>query len=252
MKDEDLRRYQRHIILDGIGVEAQEKISQGKVLVIGAGGLGSTVLPLLVGAGVKSVTFADDDKVDLSNLPRQILYTEGDIGEYKVLVAADRLSRMNSNVELNPLIKRMSKEELKVLIPYNDVVIDCTDNLQTRMAINEAACHCKVPLVFGAVSYFTGQMMFFDFRKDDCPCYSCLFPSIEDIEEDTGKDLPLGVWSPVVALIGAIQANEALKVLMGRPSDLEGKLRIFDIYNNHLQEFEIRKDPTCPVCSHRH
>ena len=247
----DSGRYHRHELLDGIGPDGVAKIRRGKALVVGCGGLGSTVLPLLVAAGVGKLTFADEDLVETSNLARQIAYGEADVGRPKVEAMADRLRALNSEVRLVPVRRRLDERTLSTLIPGNDVVLDCTDNVGSRAAINEACCMYKVPLVFGAVAYFTGQLTLFNFKDPFSPCYACLFPSAAkfDAAVSGSPSGPTAVWSPLVAMVGAMQANEALRLLVGSKLNLEGKLRIFDLSRNTTVDYSVRKDKRCPVCS---
>lgn len=246
MTDEQLLRYSRHILLDDIGIEGQERILASHALVVGAGGLGSPALMYLAAAGVGRITLVDDDDVDLTNLQRQIAHTTDRVGLSKVDSAAQAMRALNPEVQLYPVQMRLEDTLLDHLVPGADVVLDCTDNYATRQAIN-AACvrHCK-PLVTGAAIRFDAQLTVVDPRVPGGPCYACLFSPHADFED--AACATLGVLGPLVGVVGALQAAEALKMLCGMGSSLVGQLLLLDGKTMMWTRIKASRDPACPTC----
>ncbi len=246
MNDEQLLRYSRHILLSQIGIEGQERLLGARALVIGAGGLGSPAALYLAAAGVGHITLVDGDRVDLTNLQRQILHTPATIGRPKVESGRETLTRFNAEVEIVPVDRRVEGEVLEDLVSRADVVLDCSDNFPTRHAINRACVRAAKPLVSGAAIRFDGQVSVFDLRDRANPCYSCLFPENADPEEE--RCAIMGVFSPVTGIIGTIQAAEALKLLTGVGESLSGRLLLLDALAMRFREVRIRKDAACEAC----
>lgn len=247
LDDAQLMRYARHILLDEYGIEAQEKISAAKVLIVGAGGLGSPAAYYLAAAGVGQITLVDDDEVDLSNLQRQILHNSARVGLNKAQSGQMTLQELNPLIQIEPLAQRLSDEDLDRLMPQHDLVLDCTDNFATRHAINRAAVRHHVPIVSGAGIRFSGQISVYDLRNDQAPCYHCLFPEADDVQEL--RCATTGVLGPLVGMVGCIQAAEALKVLGGFGEPLVGRLLSVDALTMQWHTVRFRKDPDCLVCS---
>ena len=247
MNDDQLLRYSRHILLPQIGIEGQERIIAGHALVIGAGGLGSPAALYLATAGVGTITIADGDVVDLTNLQRQILHTSASVGTAKVASARDTIARYNPEVKVVALHERAADARLNELIAQADVVLDCCDNFHTRHAINRACVKHKKPLVSGAAIRFDGQVSVFDMRDANAPCYHCLFPEGQEVEEL--RCAVTGVFAPITGIIGAVQAAEALKVLAGTGETLKGRLLLLDGLSMEWRSINVRKDAACAVCS---
>jgi molybdopterin-synthase adenylyltransferase len=246
LNDAELLRYSRHILLDEIGIEGQQRIRNSRVLVIGAGGLGSPAAYYLASAGVARITLADPDTVDLTNLQRQILHTNDRIGQAKALSGQIQLHAINPEVEIIPLIEKLSDARLAELVPQHDVVLDCSDNFVTRHAVNRACVAAKVPLVSGAAIRMDGQLAVFDPRGSDSPCYHCLFPEGEDIEEV--RCAVMGVFAPLTGIIGTMQAAEALKLLAATGTSMAGRLLLLDVRSMAINEIRVPRDPHCAVC----
>ncbi|MCS6996308.1 MAG: HesA/MoeB/ThiF family protein [Casimicrobiaceae bacterium] len=249
MDDEALTRYSRHILLEEIGIEGQERLRLSRALVIGAGGLGSPVALYLASAGVGRITIADPDTVDLTNLQRQIAHDTASIGQAKVASAAARMRAINPTIEVRPLPERLEGERLAELVAEADVVIDCTDRLATRHAINRACVAARVPLVFGAAVRMDGQVSVFDPRRADSPCYACLFPEGAQYEEE--RCAVMGVFAPLVGIVGTIQAAEAIKLLAQAGEPLLGRLLLIDARRMDLQTVRIARTLGCAVCGTR-
>ena len=246
MNDQQLLRYSRHILLDEIGIEGQQRLLDAHALVIGAGGLGSPVALYLASAGIGTITLVDDDNVDLTNLQRQILHTTPRIGEPKATSGKAALAAINPQVSVVALIERAEGARLAELVAAALVVLDCTDNFATRHAINRACVGAGVPLVSGAAIRFDGQVSVFDSRSADSPCYACLFPpggSFDEINCAT-----MGVFAPLVGIIGAMQAAEALKIVGEIGRSLAGRLLLFDGLQAEWTSISIARDPGCSVC----
>ena len=247
MNDEQLLRYSRHILLPEIGVEGQEKLLGSSALVIGAGGLGSPAALYLAAAGVGTITLADGDTVDLTNLQRQILHTTESVGRPKAVSGREALGKINSEVKVVPLQQRLQDEGLGALVASSSVVLDCSDNFATRHAVNRACVRHHKPLVSGAAVRFDGQVSVFDLRDDLSPCYHCLFPENAELEEV--RCAVMGVFAPLTGIIGTVQAAEALKLLAGAGETLKGRLLILDALAMQWRTVKLVKDPACPVCA---
>jgi len=246
MNDQQLLRYSRQIMLDDIDIEGQEKLLAARVLIVGLGGLGSPVAMYLAAAGVGHLVLADFDSVDLSNLQRQIAHTTDRIGQSKVESAARTLRALNPDVKITSVTEVLDEDGLKSQVAQVDVVVDCCDNFATRFAVNAACVAAKVPLVSGAAIRLEGQVSVFDNRDEACPCYRCLYE--EDSEENT-TCAANGVLSPLVGVIGSIQALETIKLICGIGKSLAGKLAIFDARYSQWRELILPKDKNCPICS---
>lgn len=246
MNDEQLLRYSRHILLDEIGIEGQKKIIDAHALVIGAGGLGSPASLYLASAGVGRITLADGDMVDLSNLQRQILHAQDRVGQMKAFSGQTALARINPEVVVEPVVERLAGDRLETLVASADVVLDCCDNFETRHAVNRACVRRRIPLVSGAAVRFSGQISVFDPRREDAPCYHCLFPEGEDAEEM--RCAVTGVFAPLTGIIGAMQAAEALKILSGAGEPLIGRLLLLDGLTMEWRRVKFGRDPHCAVC----
>jgi len=246
MNDDQLLRYSRHILLDEIGIEGQSKIIGAHALVIGAGGLGSPAAVYLASAGVGRITLADGDSVDLTNLQRQILHLRERVGQSKALSGQTALAQINPDVVVAPIAERLAGEHLGELVAVADVVLDCCDNFATRHAVNRACVRYRVPLVSGAAIRFSGQLAVFDPRRANSPCYHCLFPEGEEVEET--RCAVMGVFAPLTGIIGAMQAAEALKVISGAGEPAIGRLLLFDGLAMQWRSVKFGRDPQCAVC----
>ena len=249
MDDRQLLRYSRHILLDELGMDAQARFAAAQALVVGAGGLGNPAAQFLASAGIGTVTLVDADVVDLTNLQRQILFSMNDVGTPKVAAAARRLAAINPEVRVVQAAQRVGATELAALVAAADVVLDCTDNFATRHAINRACVSARRPLVSGAAIRFDGQISVFDVRDPAAPCYHCLFGEGEDLEET--RCATMGVFAPLVGIVGATQAAEALKLVAGVGRPLAGRLLLIDALAMEWREVRVPRDPACPVCSSR-
>ncbi|MDG3066407.1 HesA/MoeB/ThiF family protein [Thauera mechernichensis] len=247
MDDEQLLRYSRHILLPEIGVEGQQALLDARMLIIGAGGLGSPAAMYLAAAGVGTIAIADDDEVDLTNLQRQILHTADMVGAPKVESARLTLNRLNPLTRVEPLKLRLEGESLAAEVARADVVLDCSDNFATRHAINRACLQHRKPLVSGAAIRFDGQVSVFDLRRADSACYHCLFPEGEDLEEV--RCAVMGVFAPIVGIVGTTQAAEALKLVIGCGNSLDGRLLLLDGLDMEWRSISLGKDPGCAVCA---
>lgn len=245
LDDAALLRYSRHILLPQIDVEGQRRLSAARVLVVGAGGLGSPVALYLASAGVGRVTIADDDQVELSNLQRQVVHDMASLGRSKAESAREHMLALNPGIQVAALNQRLDPAALTALLSEHDLVLDCSDNFTTRHAINRAAVAARVPLVSGAAVRFDGQLAVFDSRQADGPCYCCLFP--EDGPASDGPCATFGVLAPLVGVIGSLQVVEAIKLIVGLPVPL-GQLTIYDALAGHFRQLRVPRDPDCPVC----
>lgn len=246
MNDDQLLRYSRHILLPQLGIEGQSRITAARMLVVGAGGLGSPAALYLASAGVGTLVLADGDTVDLTNLQRQILHRNESIGMAKALSGEHTLRQLNPECTVVPLVERLAGERLEAEVAAADVVLDCCDNFATRHAVNRACVKLKTPLVSGAGVRFDGQISVFDPRLDNAPCYHCLFPEAEDVEEM--RCAVTGVFAPLTGIIGAMQAAEALKLVAGCGTPLTGRLLLLDGLSMSWREIRVPKDPGCSVC----
>jgi molybdopterin/thiamine biosynthesis adenylyltransferase len=246
MNDSQLQRYGRHILLSEIGIEGQQRLLDSKALIIGLGGLGSPVALYLAASGVGQLTLCDHDHVDLSNLQRQIAHRTSTVGQPKVDSAMAAIHDINPEVSCVPLPWRADPAQLDTLIAKADVVIDCSDNFTTRYAINRACLMHRKPLVSGAAILFSGQACVFDFRHAESSCYNCLFP--EDSASEELRCATTGIFAPLTGIIGSIQAAEALKLLAGINSGLNGKLLSIDAFDMNIRQSALLKDPHCTSC----
>ena len=249
MTDDQLLRYSRHILLDEIGVEGQERLMAAHALVIGAGGLGSPVALYLGTAGVGRITLVDDDTVDLTNLQRQIAHNLARLGHSKAESAQQAIAAINPEPQVRALTLRADAALLRELVDSADVVIDCCDNFATRHAINAACMAGGKPLVSGAAIRFDGQLSVYDPRDAASPCYACVFPPSEQLEET--RCATMGVFAPLVGIIGAMEAAEALKLLSGAGPSLAGRLQMLDARTMSWSEVRVPRNAACPVCAQR-
>ena len=246
MDDAQLLRYSRHILLPELGIDAQEKFAHAHALIVGAGGLGAPAAQFLAAAGIGTLTLCDPDAVDLTNLQRQILFATADVGARKVDAAKARLAAVNPEVHIETVPARVGPGELAPLVARADVVLDCSDNFATRHAVNRACVAARKPLVSGAAIRFDGQVAVFDTRTPGAPCYHCLFGEGEALEET--RCAIMGVFAPLVGIIGATQAAEALKLVAGVGETIAGRLLILDAQSMRWRDVRVTRDPQCPVC----
>lgn len=244
MNDEQLMRYARHIMLPDIDIEGQEKLLAAKVLVIGLGGLGSPLALYLAASGVGSLVLADFDRVDLSNLQRQIVHTTQSIGNPKPESAKKTLLEINPDCDIRTITDRLSIERLEEETALADIVVDCTDNFEVRYAINDACLKTKTPLVSGAASRMEGQLMVIDPTDPDKPCYRCLYDNTGETELNCSTT---GIAAPVVGTIGTLQALETLKLIVGTGESLAGYLVTFDARYHDWRKLKLPKNPNC-IC----
>lgn len=249
LSDEQLLRYSRHILLEELGVEGQRRLLDAHVLVIGAGGLGSPVVLYLGTAGVGRITIVDHDTVDLTNLQRQIAHNLERVGQPKVESAARSIAAINPEVRVRPLRERVEGERLAQLVAEADVVVDCSDNFATRHAVNRACVVHGKPLVSGAAIGFDGQISVYDTRQPEAPCYACLFPPEAAFEEV--RCATMGVFAPLVGIIGTMQAAEVLKLIAGVGTSLAGRLQMLDARTMEWSEVRLARQAGCPVCASR-
>jgi molybdopterin/thiamine biosynthesis adenylyltransferase len=250
MNDEQLLRYSRHLLLEEIDVAGQERLLNSHVLVIGAGGLGSAAAPYLAAAGVGHITLVDHDVVELTNLQRQIMHAETSIGKSKVASGKGFLQRLNSSVRIETIQSKVTNPLLDELLPSVDVVLDCTDNFSTRHLINAACVQHQTPLVSGSALKLDGQLSVFDPRRSDSPCYACIFSPDEKFEEVSCSTM--GIFSPLVGIIGAMQAAQALQVLIGFGEPLVGRLLLWNGRTTQIDEIRISRNAECSVCASAH
>jgi adenylyltransferase/sulfurtransferase len=245
LTDDQLLRYSRHILLNEIGVEGQKRIRAARMLVIGAGGLGSPAAYYLASAGVGRITLVDGDKVDLTNLQRQILHTTDRVGTPKAESGRMTLAAINPEVDIVPVVSRVDADALDALVTETTIVLDCSDNFATRHAVNRACVKHRRPLVSGAAIRFDGQLAVFDARREDSPCYACLFP------EGDGEDelcAVMGVFAPVTGIVGTLQAAEALKLAAETGESLVGRFMMIDVLTMSVRTVRVPRDKDCPVC----
>jgi molybdopterin/thiamine biosynthesis adenylyltransferase len=248
MTDDQLLRYSRHILLDEIGIEGQQRLLASSALVIGAGGLGSPAALYLAASGVGRLTLVDDDAVDLTNLQRQVMHATDRIGQPKVDSGRAALLQINPGIEVVALRERASGARLDALVRAASVVLDCSDNFATRHAVNRACVAARVPLVSGAAIRFDGQISVFDARDPASPCYACLFPEGAGAEDVACSSM--GVFAPLVGVIGAMQAAEALKLLIGITPSLAGRLLLLDGRAMQWTSIGIARNPACAACGY--
>jgi adenylyltransferase/sulfurtransferase len=247
MDDQQLLRYSRQIMLPQIDAEGQQKLLESHVLIIGAGGLGSPVAMYLASTGIGRITIADNDKVDLSNLQRQILHCNKDLGRPKVDSARDTLAELNPDVQVTPLNILIDRTALDSLVKQADLVVDASDNFETRFAINAACVAAGTALVSGAAIRMEGQLSVFLPQREDSPCYRCLYSEGDEPDQTCTEN---GVVAPLVGVIGSLQALEAIKVLLDIGESLCGRLLVFDGLYHEWRTIKLSKDPRCPVCGH--
>jgi len=250
MNDDQLLRYSRHILLDELGVEGQRRLMSSHALVIGAGGLGSPVALYLGTAGVGTITIVDHDTVDLTNLQRQIAHNLSRVGQPKAGSAAQTIAAINPEVKVVAIVERADAARLHRWVAQADVVLDCSDNFATRHAVNAACVAHGKPLVSGAAIGFDGQISVYDTRAADAPCYACIFPPEAAFEET--RCATMGVFAPLVGIIGTMQAAEALKLLAGVGSSLAGRLQMLDARTMEWTEIRLTRQTACAVCARRH
>jgi len=246
VNDAQLLRYSRHIMLPDFDIDGQERLLAARVLVLGAGGLGSPVALYLGAAGVGELWLADGDSVDLSNLQRQIAHGENDIGRLKVASCADAVRALNAQVRINPICEKLHGELLDDAVAAVDLVLDCSDNFRTRFALNAACWRHRKPLVSGAAIRGEGQLLVIDPRRPDSPCYRCLYDEAQGDAQPTCAEN--GVLAPLVGVIGALQALEAVKILAQYGTPAVGRLQLFDAKKLEWRSLTLRRDPDCPVC----
>jgi molybdopterin/thiamine biosynthesis adenylyltransferase len=244
--DHQRLRYSRHLLLNEFGEEAQERLLASHALVIGAGGLGSAALMYLASSGMGRITICDGDRVDLTNLQRQVVHRVESLGQPKAASAAATLAGINPGIRVEALEERASPERIAALVRTADVVLDCTDNFATRHAINRACVAARRPLVSGAGIRFDGQVAVFDLRREDAPCYHCLFA--EDAEASEERCATMGVFAPLVGIVGTFQALEAIKLVAGIGETLAGRLLLFDALTSRWHEVRLVRDAHCRVC----
>jgi molybdopterin/thiamine biosynthesis adenylyltransferase len=250
LNDAQLLCYSLHILLNELGVEGQEQLLASHALVIGAGGLGSPVALYLGSAGVGRITVVDHDVVDETNLQRQIAHNLARVGMAKALSIQQAVAAINPDVVVTPVVQRADAQLLNSLVAHADVVLDCTDNFATRHAINRACVQHDKPLVSGAAIRMDGQLSVFDPRVPGNPCYACVFPEDSGVEET--RCATMGVFAPLVGIVGTLQAAEALKLLTGLGSRLTGRLLMLDGRDMAFNEISLPQNPHCPVCGHPH
>ena len=250
MNDEQLLRYSRHVLLEDIDVAGQEKLLTAHTLVIGAGGLGSAAAPYLAAAGVGKITLVDHDQVELTNLQRQIMHTQESIGQNKAASGKSFLQRLNPGVVVDTIEAKADDSLLDQLLPTVNIVLDCTDNFATRHMINRLCVKHQVPLVSGSALRFDGQISVFDSRNKTSPCYACIFSPEEQFEEVSCASM--GIFSPLVGIIGAMQAAQALQVLIGFGEPLVGRMLLWNARNTQIDEIRISRNPECLVCGQTH
>jgi len=250
MNDEQLLRYSRHVLLEDIDVAGQEKLLTAHALVIGAGGLGSAAAPYLAAAGVGKITLVDHDQVELTNLQRQIMHTQESIGQNKAASGKSFLQRLNPGVVVDTIEAKADDSLLDQLLPTVNIVLDCTDNFATRHMINRLCVKHQVPLVSGSALRFDGQISVFDSRNKTSPCYACIFSPEEQFEEVSCASM--GIFSPLVGIIGAMQAAQALQVLIGFGEPLVGRILLWNARNTQIDEIRISRNTGCLICGQTH
>lgn len=245
LSDAEMLRYNRQIILKQFDFEGQEALKQSSILVLGAGGLGCAASQYLATAGIGKLTLIDDDVVELSNLQRQVLHIDADVGKKKVESAAESLKLLNPHLKVETVDRRLSDDELDSLIRSHTLVLDACDNVETRNQLNRLCYQAKVPLVSGAAIRMEGQISVFTYQDENAPCYQCLSALFGSAALSC---VEAGVMAPVVGMIGAAQALEAIKVIAQFGSPKEGKLLILDAMSHSWREMKLMKMPTCTVC----
>ncbi|WP_299019852.1 HesA/MoeB/ThiF family protein [uncultured Photobacterium sp.] len=249
LSDQDFLRYNRQIMLPEIGEQGQLLLGQAQVLLVGAGGLGSAAALYLAGAGVGHLIIADDDEVDSSNLQRQVIYRDSHQSRSKALMAAEQVTALNPHIRVRSVQARLAGQRLAMEVALADVVLDCSDNLATRHAVNQACFMAQKPLISGAAIRWQGQLMSFDFRQGNGPCYHCLFPLQSDAPQEPQNCSSAGIAGPVVGVMGTMQALECIKLITGAGAVAFGALQQFDGLTMAWHRFNLAQDKQCPVCS---
>ena len=250
LNDKDLERYSRQVIMPAIGEEGQEKLLSARVLVVGAGGLGAPVILYLAAAGIGTITIIDDDDISLSDLNRQIIYRDDGVGSSKSHHAANAASTLNPNIHISQLAVRLNGDNVEKLVTSHDVVIDCSDNFETRYLIGDAAHHCGRPLVFGGAVRMEGQVSVFQSNIKGhfgSPCYRCVFPSMPDAKLAPGFS-EAGILGPMAGLIGTLQALETIKLILGQPRTLTGRLLLIEGIGTDFMEIQTTARRDCSCC----
>ncbi len=245
MNDEQLLRYSRQIMLPTVGIKGQERLVKARVMIVGLGGLGSPVAMYLAAAGIGRLVLVDFDQVDLSNLQRQVVHATPDVGRLKVESARDTLQALNPEVALEVVPHQLDGESLLAEFDKVDVVVDASDNFETRFALNAASVQTRTPFVSGAAIRTDGQVTVFRPDLPDSPCYRCLYEEGEEIRETCSET---GVLAPLLGIIGSIQATETMKILLGTGQTLTGRLLLLDAMQMEWRTLTLKKDPACPVC----
>lgn len=248
MNDEQLLRYGRQIMLPQVDVEGQQRLLDSSVIIFGIGGLGSPVALYLAASGVGEIVIVDDDSVDLTNLQRQIIHSSIRIGQLKVNSAAEAIESLNPETRVSVIADRISGEKLKHSIQRADVVIDATDNLTSRLEINQQCYTTRTPLVSASAIRWEGQLTVFDSRLDKSPCYQCFYGSMGEVGQSCSEN---GIMGPVVGMLGCMQANEAIKLLTGAGTSMVGRVLMLDALNMEWQYIRLERDSACPVCGER-
>jgi molybdopterin/thiamine biosynthesis adenylyltransferase len=245
MNDRDLLRYSRHIFLPEMDVEGQQKLLDCHILIIGLGGLGSPVVQYLAASGVGHLYLVDHDVVELSNVQRQICHGTNDVGKTKVQSAVEEIERVNSTIKVTGFDQKADTQLLQQLLPSMDLVVDCSDNFDIRYLINDACLEHKLPWVSGAAVALQGQVICFDPRLEDQPCYRCLYPQVSDEQVNCSTS---GILAPVVGIIGTLQALEAVKIITGIGKPILGRLQTFDALESQWRSWGLSKDGACLSC----
>jgi len=246
LSQQEQLRYSRQIMLDKIGVDGQSKIKQASILVVGIGGLGNPVVSYLSAAGIGKMFLADGDKIETSNLQRQVMFEEEDVGANKADCMADKINQQNSDVDIEIIDEMLGEELCDYYLPLVDIVIDCTDNINTRYLLNKYCLSHNTPLVIGAATGFDGQQMIIDPREENTACYQCLFPETERAPQNNCHTI--GILGPILSIIGGVQALEAIKLITGIPVKTN-QLNLFDGLSNQWSKFKVSKQESCPACS---
>lgn len=246
--DDELLRYSRQIMLPQFDVAGQQRLASARVLIVGLGGLGCPVALYLAGAGVGELVLADFDRVDLTNLHRQIAHGVADLGKAKVESAREAIAALNPLVKVRTLTQPLQDDLMDAQVALVDAVVDCTDNFATRFALNKACVKAGKPLISGAAIRMEGQVSVFDTRSSENPCYQCLYAHVDE-EQLTCSEV--GVMAPLVGIVGSVQALETIKVLSGLGQPLSGRLLLLDAMTMSWREFRVKRDPQCPVCGER-
>lgn len=246
MNDEQLLRYSRHLLLEEIDIAGQEKLLASHILIVGVGGLGCAAAPYLASAGVGKITLLDNDTVELTNLQRQIMHTLDTVGKSKVASGKQFIQAINPTIEIIPIVDRATDDVLSKLIPQMDAVLDCTDNFSTRHLINANCVKHQVPLIAGSALRFDGQISVFDRRHTSSPCYACIFPQDEPFTEVSCASM--GIFSPLVGIIGSLQAAQALQILGGFGEPLIGRMLLWNALETQITEIQVKRNLNCLVC----